>query len=173
MYYKLINTDSKVYKELMALRIEERSIEEKNREAVKNVVGCDWDEFLGLGGQQNYWRVTRYSGFAFKHPDRLPSKTWKQHIEYPDIYVPDLRTKNGKQIRKFLDELPHSSIQRVFSILECQLSGQFAYPYVEIGRDGVIVLYMSDRYNETLSKNRDIIEITRREFDEILGEEEK
>ena len=41
--------------------------------------------------------------FAFNHPDRLPAKTWKQHKEYPDIYVPDTRTKNGKQIKKFLD----------------------------------------------------------------------
>lgn len=169
MYYKITNTKSKVYKELFALRIEEKSIEKKNHEAVKNVVGCDWDEFLGKEGQQNFWRVAQYTGFVFKHPDRLPAKTWKQHKEYPNVYVPNTRTINGRQIKKFLNELPHSSIQKVFSILKCQLDGRFVFPYVEIGCGDVIVLYMSDRYDETLSKNKNIIEITKKEFNEILA----
>ena len=170
MYYKITNTDSKVYKELFALRIEEMSIERKNHDAVKNVVGCDWDEFLGNEGQRNFWRVTQYTGFAFKHPDRLPANTWKQDKEHPDVYVPNLRTKNGRAMKKFLVELPHSSIQKVFSILGCQLYGQFVFPYVEIGCGDEIVLYMSDRYDETLSKNKDIIEITKKEFNEILAD---
>lgn len=169
MYYKIINKDSKVYKELHALRTEETKIEKQNREAVKNVVGCDWDNYLGRGGQQNFWRVTQYTGFAFKHPERLPGKTWKQHKEYSDIYVPNLRTKNGKQIKQFLDHLPGSSIQKVFSILGCHLDGHFTFPYVEIGKDDVIVFYMSDRFDDVLSKNKDIIEITKREFEEILN----
>lgn len=167
MYYKIINKDSKVYKELHALRTEETKIEKQNREAVKNVVGSDWDNYLGRAGQQNFWRVTQYSGFAFKHPKRLPGKTWKQHKEYSDIYVPNLRTKNGKQIKHFLDHLPGSSIQKVFSILGCHLDGRFTFPYVEIGKDDVIVFYMSDRFDDVLSKNKDIIEITKREFEEL------
>ena len=167
MYYKIINKDSKVYKELHALRTEEIKIEKQNREAVKNVVGRDWDNYLGRAGQQNFWRVTQYTGFAFKHPERLPGKTWKQHKEYSDIYVPNLRTKNGKQIKHFLDHLPGSSIQKVFSILGCHLDGRFTFPYVEIGKDDVIVFYMSDRFDDVLSKNKDIIEITKREFEEL------
>ena len=169
MYYKIINKDSKVYKELYALRTEETKIEKQNREAVKSVVGGDWDNYLGREGQQNFWRVTQYLGFAFKHPERLPEKTWKQHNEYPDIYVPNLRTKNGKQIKHFLDHLPGSSIKKVFSILGCHLDGRFTFPYVEIGKDDVIVFYMSDRFDEELTKNKDIIEITKREFEEILN----
>lgn len=170
MYYKITNTESKVYKELYALRQEELLIERENRKAVENVVGCDWDNYRGRAGQQHFWRVTQYVGFVFNHPDRLPAKTWRQVKDTPDIYVPDTRTKNGKQIKKFLDELPHSSIQKVFSILGCRLEGGFIFPYVEIGCDDVIVLYMSDRFDETLSKNKDIIEITFKEFKEILGD---
>lgn len=168
MYYKIINTESKVYQELHALRTEELEIERKNEESVKNVCGPDWDGFLGKAGQQNYQRVTQYTGFAFKRPDRLPEKTWKQHKEYPEIYVPDTRTKNGKMIKKFLDELPHSSITKVLSILGCELAGQFTFPFVEIGKEGTIAFYMSDRFDETLRKNDDIIEITSKEFEEIL-----
>ncbi|MBQ3990480.1 MAG: hypothetical protein II630_06520 [Bacteroidales bacterium] len=124
---------------------------------------------MGQAGQQNYWRVTQYTGFEFKHPDRLPQKTWKQHKEYQEIYIPDNRTRNGKMIKKFLDELPHSSITRVFSILGCELAGRFTFPFVEIGKGGTIVFYMSDRFNETLKNNKDIIEITSKEFEEILN----
>ena len=167
MYYKITNKDSNVYKELYALRTKEIEIEEENKESILNVVGRDWENYLGRNGQQNLWRVTRYTGFAFKNPDRLPPKTWKQHKEYHDIYVPDPRTKNGKIIKKFLDELPHSSFHKVFSILECEPYGQFAFPYVEIGKDDVIILYMSDCFNDKLKKNKDIIEITSVEFNEL------
>lgn len=169
MYYKITNTESKVYKELFSLRTEELEIEKNNNNAVKNVVGCDWDNFLGYDGQQNFFRVRTYTGFAFKHPDRLPAKTWKQHKKYTDIYVPDTRTKNGKQIKKFLDDLPHSSIKKVFSILNCPLDGRFVFPFVEIGKGDVIVFYMSERYDEVLRQNKDIIEITCNEFKEILA----
>lgn len=169
MYYKIINKESKVYQQLHELRIKEQKIERDNKEAVKNIVGCDWDEFLGQVGQQNYWRVTQYSGFAFKHPERLPQKTWKQHKEYRDIYIPDNRTKNGKMVYKFLEELPHSSIIDVFSILGCKLGGHFTFPFVEIGKDDTIVFYMSDIFNDTLKNNNDIIEITSKEFEEILN----
>ena len=172
MYYKIENKECKVYKELYALRIEEKDIERKNKEAVKNVCGCDWDSFLGHSGQQNLWRVTRYIGFAFKHSDRLPEKTWKRHKEYHDIYVPDTRTKNGKQMKKFLNELPHSSIFKVFDILRCQLGVRFAFPFVEIGKGGVIVLYIGDRYHDTLKRNKCFIEITSGEFDKLLEEVE-
>lgn len=53
MYYKITNTECKVYKELFALRTEEIEIEKKNNEAVKYFVGSDWDHFLGQNGQQH------------------------------------------------------------------------------------------------------------------------
>lgn len=168
MYYKIVDKNSKLYKDLYNLRKEELEIERKNKEAIKKVIGSDWDDFLGKGGQQNYWRVTTYSGFAFKNPKNLPEKTWKQHKEYPSIYVPNTRTKNGKKMESFLKELQHSSITKVFSILGCELCGQFTFPFVEIGKDDVIVFYMTERFNDTLRKNKDVIEITSKEFDEIL-----
>lgn len=173
MFYKITNKDSKLYKKLHELRAKELEIEKSNNEAVRNVVGNDWDDFLGQGGQQNYWRVTQYTGFAFKHPDRLPQKTWKQHKEHSGIYVPDTRTKNGKMIEKFLNELPHSSIHDVFKILGCELGGRFTFPFVEIGKDGVIVVYMSDHFDSNLRNFNDLVEITSREFEQLTegGEE--
>ncbi|MBR6175851.1 MAG: hypothetical protein IKQ52_09785 [Bacteroidales bacterium] len=167
MYYKITNTECKLYKQLYALRTEEHEIEESNKKKVKETIGDDWDEFLGRDGQQNYWRVTQYTGFKFNHPESLPPKTWKEHKEYAGFYIPDNRTKNGKKITEMLDNLPHSSIKKVFGILECELYGKFAFPFVEICDNGNIVVFMSDRY-DLEKKFKDIIEITTKEFYQIL-----
>ena len=172
MFYKIINTGSDVYKQLYDLRKKEQKIEESNKKIVNELVGQDFTHFIGNVGQQNFERVTQYSGFEFMHPEKLPPKVWVLDKQYGDkgCYIPNRRTKAGREMLEKLRTLPHSSIIDVFRILECEMLGRFVFPYVEIGRDDVIVLYMSDRYDETLRKNRDIIEITKNEFDEILAD---
>ena len=91
MFYKITDQESELYKKLHELRSNELKIEKENDAAVKKLVGDDWDHFSGWLGQQNFFRVTIYSGFAFKHPENLTPKTWKKHKEYDDIYVPDRR----------------------------------------------------------------------------------
>lgn len=169
MYYKIINKDSDVYKNLYNLRKKEQQIEENNKKTVKELIGQDFTFFIGKAGQQNLERVTQYSGFGFKHPENLPPKVWVLDKQYGDKggYVPNRRTKAGREMLEKLRTLPHSSIIKVFGILKCEMSGRFIFPYVEIGKDDVIVFYMSDRYDDVLSKNKDIIEITKREFEEI------
>lgn len=169
MYYKIINKDSEVYKQLYELRKKELQIEENNKRMVKELVGQDFTHFIGKAGQQNFERVTQYSGFVFKHPEKLPPKVWVLDKQYGNKggYVPNRRTKAGREMLEKLRSLPHSSISEVFRILKCELSGRFVFPYVELGKDDVIVLYMSDRYDDVLSKNKDIIEITKREFEEL------
>lgn len=169
MYYKITNKDSDVYKQLYDLRTKEQEIEKKNRETVKEMIGQGFTHFIGQAGQQNFHRVTQYSGFEFKHPEKLPQKVWVLDKQYGDRggYVPNRRTKAGREMLEKLRTLPHSSIIEVFRILKCEMSGKFIFPYVEIGKEDVIVLFMSDRFDDVLSQNKDIIEITEREFIEI------
>lgn len=169
MYYKITNKNSNVYKQLYNLRKKEREIEESNEKLVKELVGQNFTHFIGMAGQQNLKRVTQYSGFEFKHPEKLPPKVWVLDEKYGDkgCYIPNRRTKAGREMLEKLRTLPHSSIIDVFRILKCEMLGRFVFPYVEIGNDDVIVFYMSDRYDDVLSKNKDIIEITKREFEEL------
>lgn len=169
MYYKITNKGSKIYKQLYELRKKEQQIEENNKKTVKELIDQDFTYFIGKAGQQNFVRVTQYSGFEFNHPEKLPPKVWVLDKQYGDkgVYVPNRRTKAGREMLEKLRTLPHSSIIDVFRILKCEMSGSFVFPYVEIGKDDVIVFYMSDRFHEELTKNKDIIEITRGEFEEI------
>lgn len=169
MYYKITNKESEVYKQLYGLRTKEQEMEKSNNKIVKELIGQDFTHFIGKAGQQNFERVTQFSGFEFKHPEKLPPKVWVLDKQYgsKDCYVPNRRTKAGREMLEKLRTLPHSSICEVFKILKCEMSGRFIFPYVEIGKDDVIVLFMSDRFDDVLSHNKDIIEITKREFEEI------
>ena len=162
MFYKIRNKESELYKKLHELRTKEKEIDKKNAATVRQLVGDDWGHFSGWLGQQNFHRVTTYSGFAFKHPENLPPKTWKKHKEYEDIYVPDRRTKNGRAIDEALDNLPHSSVIYVFEILQIEMPGRFVFPYVEICDDGTIVLFVDDKF-DLEKKFQDVIEITKKE----------
>lgn len=167
MYYKVTAKESELYKKLHELRSKELKIEKENDAAVKKLVGDDWDHFSGYGGQMNLFRVTTRTGFAFKHPENLPPKTWKKHKEYHDIYVPDRRTKNGKAIAEALDNLPHSSVISVFDILDMELHGNFKFPYIEICDDETIVLYVDDQF-DLEKKFQEVQEITRKEANKLL-----
>lgn len=172
MFYKITDKESELYKKLHELRSKELKIEKENDAAVKQLVGDDWDQFSGWSGQQNFHRVTTYSGFAFKHPENLPPKTWKKHKEYEDIYVPDRRTKNGRAIAEALDNLPHSSVICVFKILEMQMLGRFTFPYIEICDDETIVLFVDNKF-DLEKKFQEVVEITKKEADELLKGGEK
>lgn len=170
MFYKIINKKSDIYKKLHELRTKELEIEENNKKLVKEIVGDDWNWFVGRTGQQSYDRCTQYSGFQFRHPENLPPKTWVLDKEYGDkgVYVPNKRTKAGREIKEKLNTMPHSSMFDVFEILECEIGGRFAFPFVEICNSGEIVIYMSDKY-DLESKFKDVIEITKHEANELLN----
>lgn len=170
MYYKISNKKSKTYKKCHELRTEELKMEKENAKRVREIVGDDWDHFCGWSGQQNIDRVTWYNGFAFKDPSKL-SNAWKKHKEYPDIYVPNTRTKAGKKIKEELNNLQRSCFYRVLEIFGLQVTGRFSYPYMEICDSGEIVLAMDDQFN--FDNFPEVIEITKREAERLLkgGEE--
>ena len=169
MYYKIIDKESDLYKRLHELRTKELEIERNNEKLVKEIVGDDWTYFSGNSGQQNFERCTQYKGFQFNHPENLPPKTWVLDKVYGDkgVYVPNNRTKAGREIKEKLSNLPHSSLIDVFRLLKCEMYGRFTFPYVEICDSGEIVIYMSDRY-DLESKFKEVVEITKHDAEELL-----
>ncbi len=171
MYYKITDKESELYKKLHTLRTKELQLEESNKKLIKEIVGDDWNWFVGRMGQQNINRCTQYSGFQFRHPENLPPKAWVLDKEYGDkgVYVPNRRSKAGKEISEKLSRMPHSSMFDVFEILECEIGGRFTIPYVEICKSGEIIVYMDDKYD--LEKNfNEVIEITKREAEELINQ---
>lgn len=165
MYYKIGNKECKVYKQLHELRTNELKIQEENEKAIKLKTGLKFKIFLGDGGQQHWRRVRQYTGFKFTTPNKVDLKIWNIDSKHKEIFVPNRKTKLGREMREFLlNGLRGSNYNKVFEILKLEHNKRFTFPYVEIV-NGIIILFIGNDLNP---KNKDLVEITKREFDELL-----
>jgi len=164
MYYKITNKESEVYKQLHALRTEELKIEEDNIKAIEEKTGLTWNNSFGHHGQQTFRRVSSFQGFEFKEVEKINPKIWKQHKEENTIYVPNTRTKLGREMREFLNNgLKGSNLKKVIRILELEDLRKFSFPYLEIAGD-VIIIFLGNGHEP---KDDNVIEITKKEFHEF------
>lgn len=162
MYYKITNKDCEVYKKLHDLRTQEKKIEKENIKSIEEKTGLKWKHSFGNHGQQNFRRVTSYAGFKFLEPEKVDLKVWKQHKEHQEIFVPNVRTKLGREMQEFLwNGLEGSNYNRVIEILKLADLRKFSFPYVEITKDEIIIIALGDGHEP---KNPDVIEITKKEF---------
>ena len=164
MYYKITNKNSEVYKKLYELRRGEIEMSKDNIRSIEDRIGLRYDNYLGDGGQQHCDRVPQYSGFKFNEPDKVDMKIWKRHKQYNDFFVPNTRTKQGREMSNFLlNGLKQSNYSKVFDILSIERPCNFVFPFVEIYGD-VIGLYLGDMQQPN---NDDIIEITSKEAESL------
>lgn len=165
MYYKITNKKCEVYKKLYSLRVRERIISELNLKKINEKIGLKWHIFLGYSGQQNFRRTTQYQGFKFEEPEKVCLKTWQKSKKHEGFFVPNRKTKIGREMSEFLlNGLEGSNYNRVFDILNLEHSDRFTFPFVEIVDDQIILFLKNEE-----PKDPDVIEITKREFTEIYG----
>lgn len=167
MFYKITNTESELYQKLHDLRIKELEIDKENEKAIKEKIDIPYSGFYGKQGQGNMCRTNRYAGFVFTDTENIDSKIWKQHKEHKEVYVPNKRTKVGREMNEFLSNLPGSNIFDLWEILRIDMKGKFRYPYLFI-HNGDLYLYSDDEV-----KDENAVEITKREFDKVVDEYNK
>lgn len=164
MYYKILNKDSDVYKKFFELRIREKNIEKENKQAIKDKSGLDFESFLGYSGQQNFGRVTEYTGFKFTEPEKVDLKIWQRHKTHSEIFIPNRKTKLGREMAKFISNgLKGSRFDIPFEILGLEHPSKFTFPFVEI-YDDIILLYLDENVEPN---DVNVIEITKTEFQKI------
>lgn len=164
MYYKIENQNSELYKALRTQREKEIENDKRNRELIAEKIPQEWEGFFGREGQQTFNRTSVYRGFKFKNPNNLPKGVWVEKKGYPGIYIPNKRTKGGKEMDEFLDDLGGFRFTLIFEILGLgDPIGTFSFPFVEIVDDTIIIM-MDDQFE---LKGEGLIEITRTEFNAI------
>jgi len=163
MYYKIENKECEVYKKLHELRIKEEQIELKNVASIIEKTGLNWENFFGRRGQQNFRRVSSFSGFEFTEPDKVDLKIWKRHKDHNEFFVPNTRTNLGREMQEFLNNgLEGSRFDIVLDILKLEDLSRFTFPFVEIVGE-IIIMYLDDDHEP---KDENVIEITKREFND-------
>lgn len=167
MYYKIEKKESELYQKLHEMRSEELQFEKDNLKAIEERIGLKFETFLGHRGQQSFGRVTSYSGFVFNETEKVDIKVWKKSKDVQNGFVPNKRTKEGRE----LDEFLRNGLKRHwFGVVYDNLGlehpvGRFSFPFVEICGD-VIVIFLGDEQPELTDPN--IVEITKREFNNLL-----
>lgn len=163
MFYKIENQECDVYKKLHELRRKEEQIELKNIASIIEKTGLKWENSFGRRGQQNFRRVSSFNGFEFTEVEKVDLKTWKRHKEHNEIFVPNTRTKLGREMQEFLSNgLEGSNFNTVIEILKLEDLRRFTFPYIEIAGK-TITIYLDDNHEP---KDENVIEITKKEFNE-------
>ena len=158
MFYKVENKECEVYKQLHELRTRELVINKMNKVLIATKVNLDYDNFIG-DISQGWVRTWTYSGFLFKEPEKVNPKIWKLK---DGCYYPNLRTKEGKDMSKFLSNLDKTMFKDLLEILDVELGTKFSFPFLDLCDSGVIVLYLSDNH---IPKDDNIVEITSKDFE--------
>jgi hypothetical protein len=118
---------------------------------------------LGVSRNRSVFRVEQFQGFNFYDDTKVDSKIWVEHKSHPGIYVPNRRTKVGREMAEFLRNLEHSWMEEVYEIAinrDFSDYGSYKIP-ICVQRDEIIYLRMDDQFDV---ENPDIIEITKTEF---------
>lgn len=166
MYYKVINKESEVCKKLREQREKEMAADERNKAKIEELLGFKFESFWGNKGFQNLFRVTKYTAFIPEDESKV-TKSVRKSEKYKDGYVPNRRSKAGKALSEFLSYGMESfHFRDILEILGCdELYGRFTVPFMEL-KDDIILLYLDNR---NIPVSEDVIEITKKEFDEILN----
>lgn len=168
MYFKITNKESEIYKRLHEQRTKEIDAENENRKIVEQKVVYPFTEFLGHHGQQNFRRVTIYSGFKFDLDEtNINPKIWRRDSEVKSCFVPNRRFKLGREISDLLSNgLNGFRFDIIFEIFGIEHPKTFKFPFMEICPDGDLVVYFGEDYD---FNSPDITEITKTEFNGKLA----
>lgn len=170
MYYKVINKESEVYKKLREQRAKEIAADERNEAKIEELLGFKWKTFLGRKGYQNLFRVDTYTAFI-PEDGAIISNAVRESKDKDGVYYPNRRTKAGKALDDFLRYKKETfRYDEVLEILGCEtLYGSFIIPFMEVIND-VVLIYLDNR---NIPKSDDVIEITSKEFKELLKGDRK
>ena len=173
IYYKVENKDNALYKKANDFL----AMEEKLRETQRNAIESKVPKFSKYKGAKGFNRIVRYTGFVFDDKENIDPKVWKTKEENGEMLsVPNLRTKVGKAMNKFLGSFQRTTVwdvDRLLAIGEKKIYGSF-YPANLFEFNECIYIIMDSRYRDVFEKNNtDIIEITNGEMTKAIDDYNK
>lgn len=96
---------------------------------------------------------------------KMDMKVWKRDPNHPEIFIPNKRTKAGKEMQKAISNLKCFSFMKIMDILDIKdYCGRYVIPTLEIAGDTILVS-VDDKHKLT---QQDAIMITMNEFFNIL-----
>lgn len=164
IYYKITDKESDLYKKLYEQRTMELEAHKQNQVTLAKLIPYKWDIYSGHR-DNSFSRIQRYFGFKFENPEEVDMKVWKRDPNHPEIFIPNKRTKAGKEMQKAISNLKCFSFMEIMDILDIKdYCGRYVIPTLEIAGDTILVS-VDDKHKLT---QQDAIMITMDEFFNIL-----
>lgn len=135
IYLLLGNKENEVYKALYDQIVQDEKNMAWQKEKLKELIPYEWHEGYNRPYQQTFNRMPEYFSFKFECPRQdIDLKAWREESEHPGFYVPNLRSKSGKEKAKLLDLINNRGARRYDFIYQyfgvSQLSGRFSFPFI-------------------------------------------
>ena len=173
LYYKVENKDSDLYKKAKEFLTMEENLREAQRKAIESKV----PKFSKYKARKGFNRIVRYIGFVFDDKESIDPKVWKTKEEDGEMLsTPNLRTKVGKAMDKFLGSFNRTTVwdvDRLLTIDRKSVYGSF-YPANLFEFDECLYIIIDSQFRDVFEKNNtDIIEITNGEMTKAIDDYNK
>ena len=168
IYYKVENKDSELFKRANVFLAKEEELREIQRKAIESKV----PKFSKYKARKGFNRIVRYTGFVFEDKESIDPKVWKTKEENGVMLsTPNLRTKVGKAMNKFLRSFQRTTVWDVDRLLAIDvetLYGSF-YQANLFEFNNRIYIIIDSQFRDVFEKNNtDIIEITNGEMTKVV-----
>ena len=173
IYYKVENKDSALFKRAN----EFLAMEEKLREIQRRTIESELPKFSKYKGKKGFNRIVRYTGFVFDDKESIDHKVWKTKEENGEMLsTPNIRTKVGKEMNKFLMSFKRTTVwdvDRLLAIDKDAIYGSF-YQANLFEFNECLYIIIDSQFRDVFEKNNtDIIEITNGEITKVINDYNK
>ena len=173
IYYKVDNKDSDLFKNAS----EFLAMEEKLRETQRRTIESELPKFSKYKCKKGFNRIVLYTGFVFDDKESIDPKVWKTKEENGEMLsTPNLRTKVGKEMNKFLRSFKRTTVwdvDRLLAIDKDTIYGSF-YQANLFEFNECLYIIIDSQFRDVFEKNNtDIIEITNGEITKVINDYNK
>ena len=173
IYYKVENKDNDLFKRANVFL----AMEENLREIQKKIIESQLPKFSKYKGEKGFNRIVQYTGFVFDDKESIDHKVWKTKEENGEMLsTPNLRTKVGKEMNKFLMSFKRTTVwdvDRLLAIDKDTIYGSF-YQANLFEFNECLYIIIDSQFRDVFEKNNtDIIEITNGEMTKAIDDYNK
>lgn len=172
-YYKVEDTNSELFKNASEFLNMEQELRDIQKKAVEEKV----PKFSQYRGIRGFTRISQYEGFVFDDQENIDEKVWKtKEVDGKMLSTPNLRTKAGKEMKKFLKSFKRTTCWDVDHLLGLDKKSIYGNFYLAdlFKHNHVIYIFIDSQYRDIFEQeNADAKEITYGEMEKAIDEYNK
>lgn len=162
MFFKITKQNADLYNKLndILIEAEEKKIEDEKllSEAIPYKRG---EIYYGSRAWQGFSINIQYKGLSFEDGQDIDPKVWINKGQY---YIPNSRTKKGKEMRNILYKTGDTLVFKILDLILPEIIGRFTIPRVYHGNECLVVYVGEDERKHVAESLEEITTANAREL---------